>query len=259
MAILEVQNLTKRFIGLVAVNDVSFSVEQGSTYGIVGPNGAGKTTIFNMIAGALPITSGTVIFEDNKIGGLQPNQLASKGISRTFQNVRLFENMTVAENILVGGLHTYKTGIYQGLLGTGASRRDKKILEDRVVEMLEFFELTPYASNMADGLAYGHRRRLEMARALVSKPKLLLLDEPTAGMNSTEKAEVVELLEKIKKTGVTTIVIEHDMKFIKGICDNIMVLDYGEKLSEGDPEVVLKNPEVIKAYLGGEKYAGKDA
>ena len=156
MPILEVKDLTKRFIGLVAVDNVSFSVTEGTTYGIVGPNGAGKTTIFNMIAGALPVTSGTICFEGTRIDGKQPHSLAEKGISRTFQNVRLFENMTVAENILVGGLHAYKTGICQGLLGTRAARLDRQELEKRVVEMLAFFELTPFASNMADGLAYGH-------------------------------------------------------------------------------------------------------
>lgn len=251
MSILNIQNLTKHFIGLVAVDDVSFDVEEGSIYGIIGPNGAGKTTTFNMIAGAIPKTSGTITFMGQHIDGLLTDQVARSGISRTFQNTRLFKNMTVAENILVGGLFKYESNIYQGLLGTKKARKDKIETEDKVIEMLEFFDLFSLAPSMADSLAYGHQRLLEMARALVSNPKLLLLDEPSAGMNPTETVNLMQLISKIRDMGVTIIVIEHDMKFIKGICDRVMVLNYGIKIAEGTAEAVLTDPNVVNAYLGG--------
>lgn len=256
MSLLSISNLTKRFYGLVAVHDVSFDVEKGDIFGLIGPNGAGKTTTFNMIAGAFPKSEGKIVFSDEELEGLQTYQIARKGISRTFQNTRLFRNMTVAENIFIGGIQTYKSGMYAGLLGTKQSKKDKKQLNEKVIEMLDFLELTKYANHMARNLAYGHQRLLEIARALVSDPKLLLLDEPSAGMNPTETSELMQLIYRLRDKGITTVVIEHDMRLIKGVCNKIVVLNYGEKIAEGTPEEVLNNQKVIEAYLGGaHKYA----
>jgi branched-chain amino acid transport system ATP-binding protein len=248
--ILTVKNLKKQFGGLSAVNNVSFEVYAGDIFGIIGPNGAGKTTIFNMIAGAFAPTSGSINFLGTEIIGMYTYNIAQLGIARTFQNTRVFHNMTTAENIFIGGIQRYSSGIYNGLLGLRKSRKEKMKLEMRVREELDFLGITRFANISADNLSYGHQRLLEIARSLVSLPKLLLLDEPGAGMNPTETAELMEVIDRIRNRGITTIVIEHDMKVIRGICNRALVVNTGEPIVEGTPEEVLSHPEVIEAYLG---------
>lgn len=251
MPLLNVEKLTKKFTGLVAVNNVSFQVEKQDIYGIIGPNGAGKTTLFNMIAGTFAPTSGMITFEDKHIQGMYTYDVAQLGIARTFQNTRLFKNMTAAENVFIGGIQKYKSGVYSGLFGMGISRKEKKELENSVIQILDFLGITKFANTISNNLAYGHQRLLEIGRALVSKPTLLLLDEPSAGMNPTETLELMKLINRIRELGITTIVIEHDMKFIKGICNRTLVVNAGEIIVEGTPERVLNHPKVIEAYLGG--------
>lgn len=205
-----------------------------------------------MIAGTFEPSEGTITFQGKQLNGLTPYRISSLGISRTFQNIRLFKNLTVAENVFIGGIHRYESGIYSGLLNLKKSREDKKLLVKRVYETLDFFSLIPLADMTANNLSYGHQRLLEMARAMVSQPKLLLLDEPCAGMNPTETAEVMECIQKLHDKGITTVVIEHDMNLIMGICNRIVVLDHGEKIAEGDSQAIQNNPQVIEAYLGGE-------
>jgi branched-chain amino acid transport system ATP-binding protein len=249
--ILSVSRLCKQFGGLIAVSNVDFDVRESDIYGIIGPNGAGKTTIFNMIAGAFPPTSGDILFNGKSIIKEYTYNVARMGISRTFQNTRILHNMTVAENIFVGGIQTYKSGIVAGLLGLQSARSEKAALSKSVFEELAFLGISEFAHYKAVNLAYGHQRLLEIARALISRPKLLLLDEPGAGMNPSETAELIGMLNRIRDRGITTIVIEHDMKFIRGICNRVLVVNTGETIVEGTPKEVLSHPDVIKAYLGG--------
>jgi branched-chain amino acid transport system ATP-binding protein len=250
--ILEATAITKRFGGLVAVNNVDFVIPQGSICSLIGPNGAGKTTFFNMITGLYVPTSGTLLFDGQDIAGLKPNAVTQRGIGRTFQNIRLFQNMTALENVLVGQHARLKAGLFGILIRSKAVAAEEERARLRGLELLDFAGLSrARADDLSKNLPYGDQRRLEIARALATEPKLLLLDEPTAGMNPQETADLTRLIRRIRDTlGITVLLIEHDMKVIMDISETITVLDHGAKIAEGTPEVVRANEQVIEAYLG---------
>jgi branched-chain amino acid transport system ATP-binding protein len=232
------------------VKDVTLSVERGSIVSLIGPNGAGKSTIFNLITGIYTPTSGIIAFEDRAINGLRPDSVAAAGITRTFQNIRLFSFMTVLENVMVGRNARMHATLFDSALRTPRARREDQAVGVAARELLEFFGLTRFASEWARNLPYGMQRRLEIARALASEPRLLLLDEPAAGTNPAEKHALMRLVQSIRERGVTVLLIEHDMRLVMGISDEVHVLDYGEQIAQGPPEAVRRNPRVIEAYLG---------
>ncbi|AZU64203.1 ABC transporter ATP-binding protein [Neobacillus mesonae] len=250
--VLNIKNISKNFGGISALTDVSFSLKEGEIYGLIGPNGAGKTTMFNMITNMFPPTSGEITFFDEKITGTKPYKITNKGICRTFQNIRLFSQMSVLENVLVGGHSRSHSGVFSGVLRTKSQRAEEERLRVTARELLELVGLSEFEDAVAENLAYGQQRRLEIARALASDPKLLLLDEPAAGMNDTETADLYYLIKKVQERGITTLLIEHDMPLVMKLCDRITVLNFGKKLAEGTPEEIQNNQAVIEAYLGSE-------
>ena len=251
MPILEVKNLTKQFGGLTANKDVSMVVEEGSITAVIGPNGAGKTTFFNMVTGVYKPTEGEIILEGQSIVGLKPDEVAKKGVSRTFQNIRLFSEMSVIENVLVG-MHTHlKTGVLGILLNLPSTKKEEIEAEKEAYRLLQYFDLAHLLNEKAKNLSYGAQRKLEIARALATKPKLILLDEPAAGMNPKETKELTEIIKTMgEEFNVSVLLIEHDMKLVMEISEHIYVLDHGEKIAEGNPEEIRTNPNVIEAYLG---------
>lgn len=250
-AILEISNLTKRFGGLAAVNDMSFSVPDGSIVGLIGPNGAGKTTIFNLVTGVYSVTSGDVKFQGQSIVGLPPFKIADKGITRTFQNIRLFKNLTVFENVFTACHMSAKYNLTETILRLPRFRKEEKMLYEKAENLLNIMGLTERRDLIANNLPYGMQRRLEIVRALALDPKLLLLDEPAAGMNPDETEQLMNLIGRIRKDfNLSVLVIEHHMDLIMGVCEHIVVLNFGLKLAEGRPEEVANNPKVVEAYLG---------
>ena len=251
--VLELKNITKNFGGISALTDVSFKINKGDIFGLIGPNGAGKTTMFNVITNMFLPTSGEIYFHGEKISGIKPHKITDKGICRTFQNIRLFSQMTVLENVLVGGHCRSNSGVFRSVFRTKSQRIEEENTHKVATELLDLVGLSNFEDVIAENLAYGQQRRLEIARALASNPSLLLLDEPAAGMNETETENLFELIKKVQQRGVTVLLIEHDMPFVMKLCDRIAVLNFGKKLAEGTPEEIQNNQEVIEAYLGSEE------
>lgn len=251
MALLEVKNLGISFGGLRAVDDFNITIEKGCLYGLIGPNGAGKTTVFNMLTGVYLPTDGSILLDGTNLVGKNPAQICQSGVARTFQNIRLFGKMTVLDNVKVALHNEYNYSLASGLLHLGKYKKTEAAMDQRALEILDVFGMKEYAGLLASNLPYGEQRKLEIARALATNPKLLLLDEPAAGMNPNETAELMDTIRFIRdKFEITILLIEHDMKLVTGICEKLTVLNFGTELTTGTPEVVLNDPEVITAYLG---------
>ncbi len=249
---LQFDHISKHFGGLKVLQDVSFTVPQGGIFGMIGPNGAGKTTVFNLLTGLLKPSGGTIHFNGNNLSGIAPHRITEAGIARTFQNIRIFKEMTLLENVIVGMHAHLDYGFGALLLSLPTFRAREAQARDRARELLSWVRLDHKAELLAQSLSYGEQRRLEFARALATEPKLLLLDEPVAGMNPAEKTELMTEIVNIKQRGFSIFLIEHDMRFVMGLCDRIAVLNFGRIIAEGPPDEIKNNPEVIEAYLGKE-------
>ncbi len=254
--ILSASGVGKRFGGLQALDDVALEVSAGHIHGLIGPNGAGKTTLFNVLTGLYQADSGTVQLDGTVIGGLEPHRVVAAGLSRTFQNIRLFVGTSVLDNVLVGAHLRGKEGLLGALFPSPALRREQARLRDHALALLDYVGVGRHASRLAGELSYGDQRRVEIARALAAEPKLLALDEPAAGMNPAETDTLRELLERIRGDGTTLLLIEHDVKLVMGLCDRVSVLDFGRRIADGAPEVVRNDPRVVEAYLGSSGSTG---
>ena len=254
MSLLELRSVDKIFGGLHAVKGVSFRVEKGTIFGLIGPNGAGKTTLFNVITGVYTPEHGEILFQGKNIAGLKPAMIAERGVARTFQNIRIFKTMTVAENVMVAGHHLHKASIAAAILRTRSYGRDERALAQRAHELLDVLGLAPLAGEVAGSLPYGSQRRLEIARGLMLSPQLLLLDEPAAGMNSQEARTLNEQIRFLRdQLGLTVILVEHNMTVVMNVCETIHVVDHGETIAEGTPGEIKTHPKVLAAYLGEEE------
>jgi branched-chain amino acid transport system ATP-binding protein len=251
-ALLTGTGIDKRFGGLQALSSVSFTIERGEIYGLIGPNGAGKTSLFNVLTGIYTADGGEFVFDGTSLKGLKPHEVAARGIARTFQNIRLFANLTALENVMIGRHVRTHAGVWGAVSRNARTRAEEQAIESRAYELLEFVGVAKRANALAKHLAYGDQRRLEIARALATEPQILALDEPAAGMNATETSSLKALLQAIRGKGTTILLIEHDMKLVMSVCDRVLVLDYGKKIAEGPAAAVQKDPNVIAAYLGGE-------
>ncbi len=250
--LLVVDHVTKRFGGLAALEDVSLSVRQGEIYGLIGPNGAGKTTLFNCMTGLYSVSEGAIRLDGAPVHNRKPHVIVARGFARTFQNIRLFANMTAEDNVMVGGHIRSHTGVLGAILRHAGARAEEARLRARARELMEFVGLRNKGRILAQHLSYGDQRRLEIARALATEPKLLALDEPVAGMNPAERRQMADLFRRLRDAGITLLLIEHDVKLVMGLCDRVAVLDYGRKIAEGEPESVQRDKAVIEAYLGAE-------
>jgi len=254
--LLTAKGISKRFGGVQALSSVSFTIHRGEIYGLIGPNGAGKTSLFNVLTGIYAPDGGSFVFDGMPLGGLKPNQVADRGIARTFQNIRLFANLSALENVMIGRHVRTHASVIGAILRDAKTLAEEKAIERRAHELLHYVGIAKRANTLAKHLAYGDQRRLEIARALATEPKLLALDEPAAGMNDTETASLRTLLGDIRRDGTTILLIEHDMKLVMSVCDRVLVLDYGKPIAEGTAAAVQKDPKVIAAYLGGEVTLG---
>lgn len=253
MSLLSVRGLAKRFGGVRAVDGVSFEVAEGTIAGLIGPNGAGKTTVFNLVTGNTRPDAGRVVFDGTDVTGWRPHRVVARGIARTFQSIRLFGSMSVLENVLVGADARLSAGLIASILGTPAQRREERQAREEALEALDLVGLADRAARAAGSLAHGERRRLEIARALAARPKLVVLDEPAGGLNEAETAGLAGLVRRIRARGATVLLIEHDMSLVMGVCERIVVLEDGRKIAEGSPTEIRTDPRVVEAYLGVEE------
>ncbi len=255
MALLELRGVTKRFGGLVAVDNVDLDIDEGEIRGVIGPNGAGKTTIFNLTTGNYPVTEGRIKYNGEDITGLSPHEIASRGLVRTFQQTALFNEFTLLKNVAIACHLHAKVTLFGAVAHTPAAQQTQRQAEERALEILEFMGLTDFKDELAINLPHGHQRALGIAIGLATEPKVLLLDEPVTGMNPTEKQDMVGLIRQVRDRGITIMLVEHDMRTVMGLCEKISVLDFGKKIAEGLPEEILHNQQVIEAYLGVEATA----